>query len=194
MTSAKKAPIRKPQTLEEVMQYYNETIENLQSEIAMRDNEIATLKQRLAGFAVMSEVAGASNGAALLVAGVERDLYPGESREIILDILEQYQKQTTVGTRRHDILKDLLSHNHAKGIPKQKAKLLKDALKGFTAITSAIRQKLNDVGFDISERPNKHYRLKYYGDDRYKATMACSGGDKLRGGRNLAAELIQNML
>lgn len=182
----------KPQNLEDAMRYYNDTIENLQAEIFMRENEIKTLKGRLAEFAAMG--GGDTSGGTLIAAGEERDLYPGEAREILLDVLAQCQKQIAVGSRRRDVIDDILAHNRSKGIPKQKAKILKDALKGFSVLTSAIRQKLNDVGFDIDERSNKHYRLKYYGDERYKASMSCSGSDKLRGGRNLAAELIQNML
>jgi len=182
----------KPANLAEAMKYYNDRISDLEIEVTLKDEEIAALKQRLSDFASMGTET--AKGEAILNGGDERDLYPGEAREIVLDSLAEYRKQLGKGTRRSDVLDDILAHNAAKGIPKQKAKQLKDALKGFTALNSSIRQKLNEIGFDISERPNKHYRLKYYGDDRYKATMACSGGDKLRGGRNLAAELILNML
>lgn len=183
----------KPKTLDEVMKYYNDTIENLQAQIIMYQEEISTLNKRLNDFAALGAGGDASKKAPLVVAGREADLYPGESREIVLDALAEYRKQVPEGSRRRDVLDDIIAGNKAKGIPKQKAKALKDALKGFTSLTSAVKQKLNDVGIDVAERPNKHYRLKYYGDDRYKATMACSGGDKLRGGRNLAAELIQAM-
>ena len=176
-----------------MIRYYNDTIDKLQAQIYMRDDEIKILNKRLSDFAALGTAANAGGGVSLVTAGEEADLYPGESREIILDALCEYVKQIPTGSRRRDVLEDILSCNKSRGIPKQKAKLVKDALKGFTTLTSAIKQKLNDAGIDVAERPNKHYRLKYYGDDRYKATMSCSGGDKLRGGRNLASNIIQTM-
>ena len=187
-------PTDNPQTIEEAMRYYNDTIDNLTGIIAMREAEIKTLKARLQDFAVSPVGKEAARTTPLLSPGNEPDLYPGEAREILLDCLLEYIKQIPEGTRRRDVIAALLAANKAKGIPKQKAKLLKDALRGFTGLTSAIKQKLNEAGFDVSEKPNKHFRLTYYGDERYKATMACSGGDKLRGGKNLAAELIQAVL
>ncbi len=39
----------------------------------------------------------------------------------------------------------------------------------------------------------KHYRLTYYGDNRYKTTISKSGSD-CREGKNIAAEVLKSMM
>ncbi|MBQ1915671.1 MAG: hypothetical protein II178_10720 [Selenomonadaceae bacterium] len=180
----------KPQTIEEMMAYYDREIDDLQAKNEILQAEKEALERRLQEHSI----AGKAMGNELLKPGKECDLYPGEIREILVDILKEARKGMPQGTRRADILEDLLSHNAVEGIPDKKAKALKTALKGYKDLDASLRRKLEDLGIDLAEQGRKHYKLKYYGDDRYSATMACTGGDAGRGGRNLAAEIIQKFL
>ena len=75
--------------------------------------------------------------------------------------------------------------------PKDYASVLQefDANKGAT--TLALRRKLADLGIDVAEKTNRHWKVRYYGDPRYSGVIPCSGSDGFRGGRNLAADLIK---
>lgn len=179
--------MEKPRTMEEMMAWYNRKIDDLQAENEILREEKNTLEQRLRDHAA-AEKAG---GNALLAAGEEQDLYPGEIHEILVDLLKEARKAVPQGSRRADLLDDLIAHNRTQEIPRQKADALKTALKGYRELDASLRRKLNELGIDIPEQTKKHYKLKYYGDDRYTASMACTGGDSGRGGRNLAASLIQ---
>ncbi len=182
--------MEKPRTLEEMMAWYDRKIDDLQAENEILREEKATLEQRLQDHSV----AGKSVGSELLCAGAECDLYPGEIHEILMDVLKEARKGISNGSRRADVLDDLIAHNNIQGIPDKKAESLKTALKGYKELDASLRRKLNDLGIDIAEQTKKHYKLKYYGDDRYTASMACTGGDSGRGGRNLASNLIQKFL
>ena len=57
---------------------------------------------------------------------------------------------------------------------------------------STLRQKLQKFGFEITDE-GKHYRLTYYGDNRYKTTLAKTGSD-CHVGRMSAAAIIKDML
>ncbi len=179
--------MEKPRTIEDMMAYYDRKIDDLQAENEMLQEENTGLEKRLQDLSS----AGKPKGNALLQPGKEHDFYPQEIHEILVDILAEARKAVTDGSRRADILDDLLAHNAVKNVPDKKAKELKNVLKGYTELDSSLRRKLKDLGIDVAEQGRKHYKLKYYGDDRYSASMACTGGDGGRGGRNLAAELIQ---
>lgn len=177
----------KPQTIEEMMEFYDRRIDELQAENEILRAEKEGLERRLQEHST----SGKATGNDLLQPGEERDLYPGEIHEILMDLLAEARKGTMEGSRRADLLDDLLAHNKAKGIPGKKAREIKNALKGYTDLDSSLRRRLKDIGIDVAEQGRKHYKLKYYGDDRYTAAMACTSSDAGRGGRNLAAEIIQ---
>ena len=75
----------KPRTIQEAMTAYEKRIEELELEKAMLEEENETLRARVENFAS----AGASTGDAVLMRGQERDLYPGEIREVVLDVLHR---------------------------------------------------------------------------------------------------------
>ena len=96
----------KPRTIQEAMTAYEKRIEELELEKAMLEEENETLRARVENFAS----AGASTGDAVLARGKERDLYPGEIREVVLDVLRRAAAPPRAGTQdrsqrlfRHDI-------------------------------------------------------------------------------------------
>ena len=64
--------------------------------------------------------------------------------------------------------------------------------KDYKTLSGIMRQELKDIGFEITD-DGKHYRLTYYGDDRYKTTIAKTGRD-WREGKNIAATILKNMM
>ena len=69
---------------------------------------------------------------------------------------------------------------------------VKAKLKGYKTMNGALRRFLEDLGFVITE-DGKHYRLTYYGDNRYHTTLAKSASDH-REGENISTQIIRDML
>lgn len=126
----------------------------------------------------------------LLVYGEEDELYPGEIKDLVLSVLDEYV-QDHPNTRRADVFTDLVIRNEYQGINVKKAAALKKKLKGYSTMTGAIRQFLESNGFTISG-DGKHYKLTYYHDRRYTATLAKTGSDH-REGMNQASQIINKM-
>ena len=134
----------------------------------------------------------ASDKVPVLYLGDEEEFYQGEIKEMILDAVNEIHKKTPEKTRRWDVLKDVLKNNDYKSISVKREEQIKAMFKGYKTLSSTLRQQLIDLGFDITE-DGKHYRLTYYGDGRYKTTIAKTGSD-WREGKNIAATILKVMM
>ena len=74
----------------------------------------------------------------------------------------------------------------------EREKTLKNLFKDYKNLSGVKKQVLKEMGFEITD-DGKHYRLTYYGDDRYKTTIAKTGSD-WREGKNIAATILKNMM
>lgn len=124
--------------------------------------------------------------------GDEEEFYPSEIKEMILDALEESLKAVSPKTRRYDVLSDILQKNMYENIREEKEKAIKSMFKDYKSLSGMMRQQLKDIGFEVTE-DGKHYRLTYFGDDRYKTTIAKTGSD-WREGKNIAATILKNMM
>ena len=124
--------------------------------------------------------------------GDEEEFYSGEIKEMILDALEESLKAATPKTRRYDVLNDILENNAYEKIHEERETIIKNLFKNYKTLSGITRQELKDIGFEITD-DGKHYRLTYYGDDRYKTTIAKTGSD-WREGKNIAATILKNMM
>lgn len=124
--------------------------------------------------------------------GDEEEFYSGEIKEMILDALNESLKAATSKTRRYDVLNDVIEKNTYERIRNEREKAIKNMFKDYKTLSGLMRQELKEMGFEITEE-GKHYRLTYYGDDRYKTTIAKTGSD-WREGKNIAATILKNMM
>lgn len=126
-----------------------------------------------------------------LYLGEERDFYSGEIREIILEILSEYQRNYLANTRRDHIIKDLIENNEYEKLPAKRREQIKKILKGYRTLTCSLKSELEALGFEISD-DGKHYKWSYYGDHRYVETVSKTSSDG-RAGMNMAAA-IDNLM
>lgn len=124
--------------------------------------------------------------------GDEDEFYPGEIKEMILDVLDESLKTATQKTRRYDVLNDILEKNGYERVHDERERMIKNMFKDYKTLSGIMRQELKEIGFEITE-DGKHYRLTYYGDDRYKTTIAKTGSD-YREGKNIATTILRNMM
>jgi hypothetical protein len=87
---------------------------------------------------------------------------------------------------------DVLQNNDYRRVSEERERVVKIMFKEYKTLLPSMRQQLQELGFEITEE-GKHYRLTYYGDDRYKTTFSKTGSD-WREGKNMASTIIKNMM
>ena len=124
--------------------------------------------------------------------GDEEDFYQGEIRDMILSTLEEALSATENGTRKRDVLQDILDNNPCDHLSEERRQKVKNLFKGYKNLTGAMRQELQRLGIEITE-DGKHYKLTYRGDPRYMVTVGKTPSDN-RSGSNNAALINKKML
>lgn len=132
-----------------------------------------------------------SEAVPLIYLGDEDELFQGEIKDMILEILSDTLKNTAPKTRRSDVLSDIISKNNYEELLKKREASIKALFKDHKGMTGTLRQDLVDMGFIIAEE-GKHYKLTYYGDGRYRITLSKTPSDH-REGRNTASTIIKNL-
>lgn len=182
---------KKPTNMQDLMTYYDNTIDLLQVDIEILKEENERL-QKIIDERARGQTVSISDG--LISRGQETDLYPNEVREIIMDVLKNARANIVMdGTRRADIVDDILKANPVEGAPHTRAKALQAAFKGYVGMDATLRKKLSDLGITSPTKISSHHRATYYGDDRYKVSVSASCSDR-KGGDNTAAEMIRRFL
>ncbi len=127
----------------------------------------------------------------ILQTGEEDEFYHEEIEDCILSILTDALKNSDPKSRRSHILTDLLEHNEYQALSEQRKQEIKTLFKGYKSMSSAMRQTLQKLGFEISE-DGSHYKLTYFGDPRYKTVIAKTGSDH-REGKNITSVIGKMM-
>ena len=123
----------------------------------------------------------------LLVMGDEKELYPGEIKDIVLSVLSDAINVDR--SRRNDVLNDIIAHNHYAQLGKCRFAKLKQILKKYDGMDRRMRSSLEEFGFEISNsRRNKHLVGTYYHDPRYQVVFPTTPSDH-RVGLNLVTEV-----
>lgn len=174
---------------QEIVNVFDELIKEQEETIKELNNKVAALTQENQGLRFKMD---AMDELPILFMGEEEDLYDGEIKEMILDILSESLNKQKNNSRRAHILKDIIDNNNYEGVVEKRKNEIKNILKGYSNMPSSMKQSLQKFGFCISA-DGKHYKLSYYNDSRYTFIMAKSGSDG-RGGSNLASEIIKDIL
>ena len=124
---------------------------------------------------------------------MEEELFEGEIKDQILEMLNMQLKHVKKKTRKEHILQDVLECNEPTGALNAKREDIKRILKGYTKVGDSLKRDLKEFGFGIT-KDGGHYKLTYKGDSRYLFTMATSGSDSQHGGGNLASEINRDLL
>lgn len=100
----------KPKTMNELMRYYDHRIEELELKLAIAEEENSKLKSRSLSTAT---------GSTVLNAGAEAELYPDEIHEVLVDVIKDARRNILDGSRRADIIDDILKHNPVQKVTPQ---------------------------------------------------------------------------
>lgn len=108
----------------------------------------------------------------LIYRGEEEELYDGEIKSVILDILNESKKTLKKNSRRENLVEDILNSNEFQNRQEEKRNDIKRLLKGYKNMSKSLRNSLENFGFEIASE-GKHYKLTYYGDSRYVVSYKC---------------------
>ena len=162
---------------EQVYSEFDDELRTLQEQIDSLTQENEALRAENAG---LHGKFGEMDKRPVLVMGDEEDLYPGEIKELVLSVLaDEIERRVAKSSRRSEVFSDLIEKNDYQGVyRKKKAEI------HYTIMDAKTRKALQNFGFRIEE-DGKHYRLTYFGDDRYNTTVAKTPSDA-RAGKNIA--------
>ena len=175
----------------------SEVYDNFDSELKEKEKTIEELNNRIMALQAENQGLHAKYDqvaeSPLLFYGLEEELFEGEIREQILEMLKDHLKHVQKKSRKEHIISDILEYNEASDKLVRQREEIKRILRGYTKMEDTLRRDLRNFGFDIS-KDGGHYKLIYKGDSRYLFTMAASGSDSQHGGGNLASEIINKIL
>lgn len=124
----------------------------------------------------------------LLTYQQEDDYYPGEIRDIIMDVLADASENLEDGTRRKDVIRKVLDANKFDGAQRERKCGIKKIFKRNKIFNHSMANDLEKYGLKVI-RGNSHYTLKYYEMDK-NVTVAKTPSD-VRGFTNLAQTIIK---
>lgn len=128
----------------------------------------------------------------VLYMGDESDLYQGEIKDMVLEVLSDSLSGIHENSRRMDVITDIIETNNYQRLSAKKAEEIKRLMKNYDGMSARLRQELEDFGFEITE-DGKHYKLTYCGDARYYTTLGKTPSDG-RSGKNSVQQIIRSML
>ncbi len=175
----------------------SDRIAELEQKLADREKELYDAKNDIETFkALLSENKPDDNaGSTLLVRGNEKDIYPNEIRDMVLECLAE-AKTDEIAVRRNDVINDILQENHYNGSLKGIRKSVRDAL-GSASTGAEIVNGLQPIADKLNMKlmaTSKHRKIMFNGDKRYLVVAPSTPSDAESSGRNLAATIIKKML
>ena len=168
-------------------------VETFDTDLKKTDEENTRLKQRIADLEIenriLKERLNSISEKPLLIYGNEEEVYPGEIKELLIDILENFNLKD--GSRRADIVKDILCNNQINSSLKERYDELKDILNNYRGLDTDQINRLERLGFTVTS-DGKHHKLTYH-DDRYITTLSKTSSD-VRSGKNAISLIMKNMM
>jgi len=168
-------------------------VETFDVDLKKTDEENNRLKQRIADLEtenrILKERLNSINEKPLLVYGKEEEVYPGEIKELLINILESASLKE--GSRRADIINDILCSNQTTSSLEERYEELRSILNNYRGLDQDQINRLEKLGFKVTS-DGKHHKLTYH-DDRYIATLAKTSSD-VRSGKNAVSLIIKNMM
>lgn len=170
----------------------NKEIEMCYQEIDKNDKEIADLKKELDSVKAerdtyQNNFKSSEEGDPVIYYGEESDIIPGEIRDYVLQCVSDSLKNVQKGTRKYDILSDILEKNKYEAVHQKNAEMIKAAFNGYRSMDGKIKAVLSDAGIKIASDA-RHYKLMLGDDTRYMVSVSKTPSEA-SSGMNAALEI-----
>lgn len=170
--------------LDQVADLYHVENDQLKAELdEIKSNNRQLRSKILSQNVMLNSCKDKTTSTPVLIQGIERDIYPGEQTDIILEILSDRIKNLDSFTRQYCVLKSILDANPEVGERtkiKQKLKNIFRSFTGYKNLTNAQNADLNELGFTYVPCNSGHSKLMFKNDDRFVVTMAGTPSDQSR--------------
>ena len=123
--------------------------------------------------------------------GGEAELYPGELKELLHNVLSSAMSRFTEGSHPRTLIESMLAANPTDHPCEAVLEELKPILSNYDKLTPNLRTKLKELGFAIDE-DGSHYKLIFQNDSRYMFTLSKTPSDH-RSGKNLYSEICNQL-
>ena len=127
----------------------------------------------------------------VLYDGTEREFFDNEKQEILVSVLEEALKGIKPGTRRYDVVNDIIIKNRSAVTPEGRTEKITDILKNNDTPSKKVLSDLARCGI-MSSSGGKHIKLTYYNDPRYMVSLSASPSDS-NAYKNAASEISKIM-
>ncbi len=169
--------------------------ERLERELASEKESKAKLffeNQRIHGILDGYKKTDPKDQPAIIKAGNEKDLYPGEQADLIIEILRQRLKTLDNSSRPYQIIEAILLANKENGNGDKIQETIKRVFSDGGDINSgAAQRELQTIGFSIS-KDGKHYKLVFADNPRYTFSVSATPSD-YRTGDNEISKIFRTL-
>lgn len=126
--------------------------------------------------------------------GFEKDFFPAEIREYILEILDEYIRNHDDGdrSRKIDCVKDILENNGYQKIHSERREQLKIAVKRVNNDIYKLVPIIKSLGFS-KVSSNNHEKVIYFDDPRYTSSLSNTSSD-VRVSKNVTSQFIKEFM
>ena len=172
--------------LDEYANAFDSEIRAKDTRLSEMARELDRLKAALRRYEQVDEI-----GKGIVVAGNEREFYPGEIRDAIITTLKHGRRSLVADGRYQHLVDGVLEANEVTGHGEELEAEIKNAFSQSGNLGHSQRQTLQDLGFEIEE-PGKHWKAIYQGDQRYIFSISKTSSDH-RAGKNLASTMVKKL-
>ena len=185
------------QVYEDLLNESNRHLEEAQEIIESQRKTIQQLEGKIQSKEIMYNSYKDRNGVAIIVEGVEHDIYPGEQRDLIIEYLQSKISNLDPYTRQYHIVKSILEANPEVGNRAALKKDIYDVFRGFTGTSSMsqmFKTKMQELGFEIIKGGKTHDKLIFHNDDRYSITIPKTPKTRIHDNLNQAGDTVRIIL
>lgn len=162
--------------------------EELRRDVENKKYYIESLKERIRSL----ESKEIESSDRLLSRGAMVDSYEGQVHDTVIQLIEEADKNLSEGSRKKNILKELLKANPKIGGKEKIEAELKRILHNYTNMTPCIMSDLQSLGLKV-EKAGKHYKIYFDNHHAISSILSCSGSDH-RSGKNTFSDLKKKLL
>lgn len=167
---------------EKMLEQKNQELLRLKGKIMSQDITLASYKEKV--------------GIPIISGGEEQDIYHGEQRDFIIDMMKRQLPNYDKNTRGYKILESLIKANPEVGTRRHMMDRSYEIFKSYANFKDMprIQQELNEIGMTVEKCINgdSHYKIRFKNDDRCFVVISSTPSDN-RTGRNCASNIYKTL-
>ena len=134
---------------------------------------------------------GNGSGQSILTEGKEKNLYPGEIQDAVVQAISLGKSTLCPDGRMKHIVDDILAVNKPTGVSDEISEGIKTCFSDGGRLGNTQKSKLRELGFELDESGG-HIKAQYCGDARYTFTFAKTPSDH-RSGKNTVSDICKKL-